>query len=109
MPNRGGPASRNAINPAALVSFVDAWSEYMNGGYPRRNRLLVNGTPITETDARMVRRWRKGDIEGVTLKSARTLLDRYGLTFDMLVTYCDQTEQSHLLRGSLPKTNTRRT
>ena len=103
----GGPAARNAINPAALVSFIDEWSEHVFDGYPKRTRLKVNGTPISETDARMVRRWRKGEIKGVTLWSAGALLERHGLTLSMYGIYCtEQTEPlQSTLRGKLPKEN----
>jgi hypothetical protein len=103
--HRGGPAARNAINPPALVSFIDAWSELVYGGYPKRWRLTINGTPISVNDARMVRRWRQGNIKGVTTPSAAALLDRYGLTFAMFTEYCEQKFLRPTLRGKLPKEN----
>jgi hypothetical protein len=107
MPRPGGPASRNAINPAALVAFIDAWTEHVFDGYPKRTRLKINGTPITETDARMVRRWRKGDIKGVTIFSAEALLERHGLALPQFAVYCEQLDPplQSTLRGKLPKEN----
>ena len=40
----------------------------------------INGHPISDNDARMIRRWRVGKIQGVTQKSADALLQRYQLT-----------------------------
>lgn len=101
--SRGGPAARNAINPHALVLFVDAWSEYVVSGWPKRTRLTVNGIAIAENDARMIRRWRVGQIKGVTVRSASTLLKRYGLTLGQYATYCKQNNFAPTLRGKLPK------
>ena len=89
--SRGGPKA--PVKPSVLVAFLDSWSEYRVSGHPRRNRLYINGTPITDHDARMIRRWRSGTIAGVTLKTTRTLLDRYSLTYDMLVTYGEQLDR----------------
>jgi hypothetical protein len=64
-------------DPAALVRFLDERSAHTTGGHPVRLRKTINGQPISETDARMIRRWRKGDIKAVTEPSARALLRRF--------------------------------
>lgn len=102
---RGGPAARNAIDPAVLTDFIEAWSEYHVGGHPRRERLYINGARIQENDARMIRRWRAGTIKGVTIRSAAALLHRYGLTIEMLGTFAEQTDRTPTLRGKLPAAN----
>jgi hypothetical protein len=68
---------RARIDPAALVAFLDTYSKHTVGGHPVRERKTINGEAISETDARMIRRWRKGDIKGVTEDSARALLRRF--------------------------------
>jgi hypothetical protein len=68
------------INPASLVYMIDDHSDYITSGTPKRRRLCINGIAVSETDARMIRRWRAGKIKGVTIKSADALLHRYGLT-----------------------------
>ena len=65
------------IDPAELVAFLDERSDHVTGGHPRRLRKFINGHPVDETDARMIRRWRKGDIKGVTEASAKALLRRF--------------------------------
>lgn len=68
---------RARINPAELVAFLDARSTHTKGGHPCRLRKYINGHIVSETDARMIRRWRKGDIKGVTEASAKALLRRF--------------------------------
>lgn len=103
------PTSRVAIDPAVLVDFLKSWSHYSVGGRPHRERLYINGTRIEENDARMIRRWRAGSIRGVTVKSARALLGRYGLTLDMLAVYAQQHDASPTTRGALPQTKEKST
>ena len=103
--SRGGPAARNAIDPRVLVHFIDAWSEHVNGGYPRRTRLTINGTRVSVSDARVIRRWRQGNIKGVTVPAAQALLARHDLTLAMFVVYCEQHYFVPTLRGKLPKEN----
>jgi hypothetical protein len=69
--------SRAKHDPAALVAFLDERSTYRTGGHPCRLRKYINGRVIDETDARMIRRWRKGDIKAVTTASATALLRRF--------------------------------
>ena len=64
-------------DPAALVAFLDERSAYTNGGHPARLRKTINGVCVSETDQRMIRRWRTGDIGKVTDASARALLRRF--------------------------------
>lgn len=74
---RGGP--RTSVDPTELVAQLDAHSEYVTGGHPVRTRLHINGVPVSDTDARMIRRWRAGKIKGVTAKAADAMLQRYRL------------------------------
>ena len=69
------------LDPAALVAFLDERSTYATGGYPVRQRKYINGHVVSETDARMIRRWRKGDIKGVTQPAARALLRRFKIDY----------------------------
>jgi hypothetical protein len=77
MTRRGGPKTQ--VDPAVLVEYLDKRSSYVTGGTPKRRRLTINCIPVSETDARMIRRWRAGKIQGVTQKSADALLARYNL------------------------------
>ncbi len=74
---RRGPKAR--IAPGHLVEFLDTRSEHRTDGVPCRTRKFINGTPVSETDARMIRRWRAGKIQGVTESSARALLRRHNI------------------------------
>lgn len=65
------------IDPASLVAFLDARSTYHTSGYPVRRRKRINGQPVDDVDARMIRRWRKGDIKRVQEASVRALLRRF--------------------------------
>lgn len=65
------------LDPAALVAFLDERSTWDVGGHPRRRRKHINGLAVGGTDARVIRRWRKGDICGVTEGSAAALLRRF--------------------------------
>jgi hypothetical protein len=69
--------NRKRHDPAALVAFLDERSTHVTGGHPVRERKYINGEPVNETDARMIRRWRKGDIKQVTDDAARRLLRRF--------------------------------
>lgn len=77
MPSRSGPRAK--VNPAELVAFLDARSDTRAGGTPNRIRKFINNTVVSETDARMIRRWRAGTIQGVTESSARALLRRHNI------------------------------
>lgn len=77
MPRRAGP--RTIIEPAILLELLDDHAEYVVGGHPVRRRLHINGVPVGDSDARMIRRWRAGTIQGVTAKSANALLQRHRL------------------------------
>jgi hypothetical protein len=65
------------LDPAELVAFLDERSATTRGGHPVRVRKTINGVMPSETDARMIRRWRKGDIKQVTDDAARRLLRRF--------------------------------
>ena len=77
MSRRLGPKTN--YEPGRLVGYIDAHSGYVTSGTPKRRRLTINGIAVSETDARMIRRWRAGKIQGVTAKSADALLKRYRL------------------------------
>lgn len=76
MPRRGPTAK---VDPGKLVDFLDTHTAYVTGGHPVRRRKSINGVAVIENDNRMIRRWRKGDITGVTESSARALLRRYNI------------------------------
>lgn len=76
--SRGGPKA--PVLPAAIVAQLDHHSTYEVTGHPRRRRLHINGIPVADNDARMIRRWRSGTIKGVTVKSANALLARHNLS-----------------------------
>lgn len=76
MPRKGPKAP---VDPAKLLAFLDERSEHVRGGHPNRLRKYINGEPVGETDARMIRRWRKGVIKGITEPSARALLHRFNI------------------------------
>jgi hypothetical protein len=67
------------LAPDELVALLDAHTTYVVSGYPYRRRRCINGIAVSETDARMIRRWRAGTIRGVTATSAEGLLKRYRL------------------------------
>lgn len=75
--SRRGP--RATVSPAELVAFLDTHSVTRTGGTPNRLRKFINGVAVSETDARMIRRWRAGTIQGVTESSARALLRRFNI------------------------------
>ena len=99
--SRGGPASRVAIDPAVFVAYIDEVSAYHVGGYPVRRRLCIHGTPVLENDARMIRRWRTGKIEGITVRSAEDMLGRYGLSLADYITNCQRLNVKPTIRGGL--------
>ena len=76
MPRRGPKAS---VDPARLVRILDGFSYHEVGGHPVLLRKFINGQAVSETDARMIRRWRAGTIQGVTKSSARAILRRHNL------------------------------
>lgn len=81
MKRRGGPTSRFAYDPTVVVRYLDDNSEYILSGEPTRRRRCINGIPVDpDTDARVIRRWRSGQIEGVTRKAADRLLTKFGLS-----------------------------
>lgn len=102
MSRRNGPAARVAIDPAVFVGYIDSLSAYHVGGFPRRRRLCIQGTAVLENDARMIRRWRTGKIEGITVRSAEDLLGRYGLSLADYSTYCYRGNLNPTIRGGLP-------
>lgn len=83
MKRQGGPTSRFAYDPATLVAYLDAQTDYVTQGEPTRTRRVIGLVPVDpDTDARVIRRWRSGVIEGVTKAAAARLLEKFGLTTD---------------------------
>lgn len=96
-----GPASRRAVNPDAFVAYLTSLESYMVDGEPRRRRLCINGKPVSESDARMIRRWRAGGIEGITVTAAAALLRRYDKTPFQFAAWCVIVRQAPTIRGSI--------
>jgi len=96
-----GPAARFAYDPAVLVAYLDVASGYLNGGNPRRRRLHINLRSVSDSDRRVIRRWRSGKIAGVTADSATALLERYGLPIDLFVTWAQGQGCEPVLRGQM--------
>jgi hypothetical protein len=73
--------ARPLLDPKHLTEFVQANTEYVASGFPRRERRFINGRPLLDrdTDARVLRRWATSS-GGVRPKAAERLLGRYGLT-----------------------------
>jgi hypothetical protein len=95
----GGPAARRALSPPVVVAFIDANTKYVQ--LRSRRRRLVNGREITPDHARMVRRWRSGEAEGVTFSTAERLLARYGLTLEDLSAWARGSGQRAVLRSAV--------
>lgn len=98
-----GPAAKRAVNPEAFVDFLTAKEHYRVDGLPRRRRLCINGVWVSENDARMIRRWRSGKIEGITLDAATAMLQRYNLTLLQYAAWCGTLHVAPMLRGQLPR------
>lgn len=97
-----GPATRRAVNPEPFVDFITGLESYvMDDRPPRRKRLCINGIPVSDTDARMIRRWRSGKIEGITVEAAAALLRRYGKTPFQFAAWCATLHLAPTLRGSI--------
>jgi len=96
-----GPAARRAFDPDHFEAYLAGKSSYVTDGTPRRRRLCINGTPVSESDARMIRRWRTGQIEGITIEAGAALLRRYGLTPRQYAAWCAKLSYPPMLRGIL--------
>jgi hypothetical protein len=96
-----GPASRRAVDPDALVDYLTAKQHYVEDGTPKRRRLCINGIPVSANDARMIRRWRSGRIEGITVGAAAALLRRYDLTPFQYAAWCATLGRRPTIRGSI--------
>lgn len=95
--SRRGPAANLALSPAVLVAFIDDASQLVTDGIPRRQRLHINCRPVSANDARVIRRWRSGSINGVTKGAAEKLLATYGMTLTDLARF----SPDYVLRGHL--------
>jgi hypothetical protein len=80
--SRLGP--KTLVDADVLVDFLDDHSDYETSGRPCRTRKTINGVPVSESDARMIRRWRAGTYKGVTKLSALALLRRHNLDLNDL-------------------------
>lgn len=90
-----GRAARFAYSAADLVALLDSHTTYELGGTPRRKRRLINGVALDQdTDARIIRRWRSGQIEGVTKAAAERMLGKVGLSTDPLTPIRDRTRSN---------------
>lgn len=96
-----GPAAKRAVNPDAFVAYLTSLESYVVDGEPRRRRLCINRIPVSESDARVIRRWRAGDIEGITVASAAQLLRRYGKTPFQFTAWCATLHYKPTIRGSI--------
>lgn len=95
-----GRTANLAIDGPLLVSYIDFHSEYRLDGHPRRKRKLVNGrAQSSETDARMIRRWRTGGT--VSRPTAEQLLGRYGLAIEDFAYWCEVRSIQPTVRGEL--------
>lgn len=92
-----GPTARFAIDADALVAYLDARSERVVDGTPKRSRKLINGLPVGANDSRIIRRWRTG-IATVTKEAAIRLLDHYQITLEDFIDACPT---NPIIRGVL--------
>lgn len=99
MTPRGGPAARRALDPAVVVAFLEAHTERVTGGHPRRTRRLVNGRVMTINHSRVVRRWKATPPDGVTLSGVSSLLRAHRLTLNDLVVWATANDRDAVLRG----------
>lgn len=97
-----GPAAKRAIDPASFVDFLDTQAGYVKGGHPVRNRRCINGVPVTESDLRVIRRWRTGVNDGITIRTAGKLLTRYSLTLGNFQAWAFVNNRKTTIRGGLP-------
>lgn len=96
---RKGPASRFAYDPAVLVAYLDAHSEYKEGGHPNRRRHYIHRVPVAASDARIIRRWRNGQTEGVTRGAAVAMLGRHRLSLTTFETWAAAQGRTAVNRG----------
>jgi hypothetical protein len=89
-----GRAAKVALDAKLLVEFIDLHTTYRTDGNPKRKRRYLNGTFVSDIDARIIRRWRN-TAEGVTPAAAKRVLTKYGLTLYAFIT----TNRNAYLRG----------
>jgi hypothetical protein len=71
-------SERKYIHPETFVNFIHT-NTSMRDVNSRRCK-CINMIPISPNDNRVLRRWRSGDVQRITIKAAEAFLDRYGLT-----------------------------
>lgn len=76
--SRFGP--RDTVDAADLAAFIDYRTDLQTGGRPIRTRSYVNGIAVADSDRRMIRRWRNGQVKRVTTRAANALLQRYRIS-----------------------------
>lgn len=94
-----GPTARRAINPDAFLAYITAKESYIEDGTPKRKRLCINRIPVSDSDARMIRRWRQGNIQAISIPSGAALLRRYSLTPLTFTRWCAILHMDPMLRG----------
>lgn len=99
---RTGRTAKAAIDPKVLVAFIDECTTYLVDGIPSRKTRRLNGRRVSQDiDARMIRRWRSGRFDGVTVPAARSLLERYGLPIRELQDFATDNGHELMLRGAI--------
>lgn len=80
-----GCSARVALDPRAVLAYLDAKTDYRFGGHPARLRRTINRTPVGQGHAaRTIRRLRSGRFQTMTQPAAQRLLAEFGLTIEGL-------------------------
>lgn len=99
---RTGSTAKRAIDPVVLVAFLDERTTYVVDGTPPRRTRRLNGHRVSQDgDARIIRRWRSGRFDGVTVPAVKALLDRYSLPLSELETFANDLGRPLMRRGEL--------
>lgn len=97
-----GSTAKAAVDPVTLVAFLDERTTYVVDGIPPRKTRRLNGKRVSQDlDARIIRRWRSGRFEGVTVPAAKALLSRYDLPIKELQDFATNNNRRLMLRGEL--------
>lgn len=96
-----GRAARFAYDPKVIVAFLDHHTTRERCGTPTRMRRLINGKSITQdVDARTIRRWRQGRIEGATREAVKRIFRRTGLTLQEFHDWAEANNLDPVLRDT---------
>lgn len=101
LPMTRGPCAKVAIDPFVVVDFLDLHTEYRVDGVPVRQRKYIHDRLISDSDARVIRRWRGGTLGGATERSVVNLLSRFGLDITALVSWADSHYRTLTFHGTL--------